>query len=347
MDVNENSLISNLNIEDKDELFDFLDINNVNENFINFFKNLSIENKIEEKKLQDKISELKKNIKEINSKNKLPQLYLELKNNQLLLENLKFSKYDFSKLINDEKIDYFEKNIKKTTKFWNLNQKNKNIKNKEKLLEEKINREVLLLEKKYSKLCLNEDNKKYLLEIYLKFIETIEGTSNRRILINTSFYLLILLSLLTPLGYFFLLKPFFSLFLALLIMIFSSFWISNINNFHDINRSKFKVMKALSESLVGTSIYDDEEIIQNIINDFNQKTSKVTTHEINIASFFLLIGYIFFTVTFTFFLISIFSIYWIICPILLIYFLLSIFFNFNLFFIRILNFFKWMKLILS
>jgi hypothetical protein len=65
-------------------------------------------------------------------------------------------------------------------------------KNNSKIKHEKIIKEKLI---KYKNLKLNDLEKRLLFETYIKYIETTENTSNRRILLNTTFYLTLIIAL--------------------------------------------------------------------------------------------------------------------------------------------------------
>ncbi len=102
----------------------------------------------------------------------------------------------------------------------------------------------------------NSEQRLIMKDILINFYESIEQTSNRRILINSGFYLVILSLLLTNL---FKISPgYISIIISIMGLIISSVWTHGIRIHKHLNEAKFSVAKMVSDSLLGLSLYDLE-----------------------------------------------------------------------------------------
>ncbi|CRX37081.1 hypothetical protein HEPPS_02860 [Candidatus Hepatoplasma crinochetorum] len=138
-------------------------------------------------------------------------------------------------------------------KKWN---NNKNQKHKD-LLDQK--------KEKYKNLKLNNVEEKFLFETYIKFIDTEENTTNRRILINTTFYLTLIVSLFSLTIFMETIEYWISLILSIIIFFICILWYKQIIYYKKLNTAKFEIMKIISEKLMKTSIFDDEYDIYQVL----------------------------------------------------------------------------------
>lgn len=168
---------------------------------------------------------------------------------------------------------------------------------KDKDIEINFKSETKILNEKYKKLYIDDNseiNKENLLQIYLKYIETTEGTSNRRSFTNLYFYLAgatILTAIISYLLIDFSIKEsIFSIFLCLIIISFSWIWNLTLKYYQRTNRAKFEIMKIISNKLIKTSVFDDEYSLFEIL---NEKETKFNDIEKMLPYVFGVIGFLF------------------------------------------------------
>lgn len=159
-------------------------------------------------------------------------------------------------------------------------------KNNSKIKHEKIIKEKLI---KYKNLKLNDLEKRLLFETYIKYIETTENTSNRRILLNTTFYLTLIIALFSLTIFIVTIQPWMGFVLSLVLILICIIWFLTINYYKNLNTAKFDIMKIVSEKLMKTSIFDDEYDIYKIL-QLRYKFYRFTNLEIWIPIIFIILS---------------------------------------------------------